>query len=72
MSGRLEGASPMALLQRGYVYVTTPTGVPLTSASAVKPGGRLRLHFGDGNVDAVAQGGGTRGRSPAAQEALDL
>jgi exodeoxyribonuclease VII large subunit len=72
MSGRLEGASPMALLQRGYVCVTTPTGVPVTSALAVKPGGRLRLHFGDGDVDAVAQGGGARGRSPAAQEALDL
>jgi exodeoxyribonuclease VII large subunit len=72
MSGRLEGASPMALLQRGYVYVTTPAGVPVTSALAVKPGGRLRLHFGDGDVDTVAQGGAARGRAPTAQEALDL
>jgi exodeoxyribonuclease VII large subunit len=70
---RLEGASPLALLQRGYVYVTTPAGVPVTSALAVKPGGRLRLHFGDGDVDAVAQGGGAgRTRTTAAQEALDL
>jgi exodeoxyribonuclease VII large subunit len=67
-------------LQRGYVLVTTPAGVPVTSAASVKPGGRLRLHFGDGEVDAVAQGGVTagaqggapRGRPAAAQEALDL
>jgi exodeoxyribonuclease VII large subunit len=69
---RLEGASPLALLQRGYVYVTTPAGVPVTSAAAVRPGGRLRLHFGDGDVDAVAQGGPARARTTAAQEALDL
>jgi exodeoxyribonuclease VII large subunit len=69
---RLEAASPMALLQRGYVLVTNPAGVPVTSAAAVKPGGKLRLHFGDGNVDAVAQGGPTRGRAPPPQETLDL
>ena len=69
---RLEAASPMALLQRGYVLVTNPAGQPVTSAASVKPGGKLRLHFGDGEVDAVAQGGGGRGRSAPAQEALDL
>jgi exodeoxyribonuclease VII large subunit len=62
----------MALLQRGYVLVTTPAGQPVTSAAAVKPGGRLRLHFGDGEVDAVAQGGTARGRATAAQEQLPL
>jgi exodeoxyribonuclease VII large subunit len=79
---RLEAASPLALLQRGYVLVTTPAGVPVTSAASVKPGGRLRLRFGDGEVDAVAQGaaqpgGGAQGGAPrsrpaAAQETLDL
>ena len=69
---RLEAASPMALLQRGYVLVTNPAGQPVTSAAAVKPGGKLRLHFGDGEVDAVAQGGTGRGRAAAAQERLDL
>jgi exodeoxyribonuclease VII large subunit len=78
MAARLDGASPMALLQRGYVYVTTPAGTPVTSALAVKPGGRLRLHFGDGDVDAVAQATGAqatgagRPKAAAAQEALDL
>ena len=69
---RLEAASPLALLQRGYVLVTTPTGTPVTTAASVKPGGRLRLHFGDGEVDAVAQGGTGRARSSAAQEQLPL
>ncbi len=74
-SARLDGASPLALLQRGYVYVTTPAGAPVTSAAAVKPGGRLRLHFGDGEVDALAQGGGSGRARPvtaASQKALDL
>ena len=69
---RLDSASPLALLQRGYVLVTTPAGRPITTAASVKPGGRLRLHFGDGDVDAVAQGGTARGRAAAAQERLDL
>ncbi len=45
MTGRLEGASPMALLQRGYVYVTTPAGAPVTSAAAVKPGRQVTAAF---------------------------
>jgi exodeoxyribonuclease VII large subunit len=69
---RLEAASPMALLQRGYVLVTTPVGLPVTSAASVKPGSRLRLHFGDGEVDATAQGGTGRSRAATAQERLDL
>ncbi len=72
LSARLESASPLAILQRGYVLVTDPAGAPVTSAAAVKPGGRLRLRFGDGQVDAVAQGGGSRARKAGAQEALDL
>ncbi len=72
LGARLETASPMALLQRGYVLVTNPAGVPVTSAAAVKPGGKLRLHFGDGEVDAVAHGGTGRGRGAAAQETLPL
>jgi exodeoxyribonuclease VII large subunit len=69
---RLEVASPLAQLQRGYVLVTTPAGQPVTSAASVKPGGRLRLHFGDGQIDAVAQGGTARSRPATAQELLDL
>ena len=69
---RLEAASPLALLQRGYVLVSNPAGQPITSAAAVKPGGRLRLQFGDGEVDAVAQGGAGRARATPEQERLPL
>jgi exodeoxyribonuclease VII large subunit len=72
LAPRLEAASPMALLQRGYVLVTNPAGTPVTSAASVKPGSKLRLHFGDGEVDAVAQGGGSRPRQATAQETLPL
>ncbi len=65
LAPRLEAASPLALLQRGYVLVTTPEGQPVTAAKQVKPQDRLRLQFGDGPVDAVALGD----RSDATEEA---
>jgi exodeoxyribonuclease VII large subunit len=70
---RLEAASPLAILQRGYVLVTDPAGHPVVSAASVKPNARLRLRFGDGEIDAVAQGrGGGNPRAKAAQARLDL
>jgi exodeoxyribonuclease VII large subunit len=69
---RLEAASPLAILQRGYVLVTDPAGHPVLSAASVKPNARLRLRFGDGEVDAVAQGGPGRPRTRVVQETLDL
>ena len=71
LAPRLDAASPMAILQRGYVLVTTPGGMPLTAAANVKPSAKLRLQFGDGTVDAVAQSSG-KGRITKAQEKLDL
>jgi exodeoxyribonuclease VII large subunit len=72
LAPRLDAASPLALLQRGYVLVTNSAGRPVTSAASVKPGGRLRLHFGDGEVEATAQGGTGRGRPAATQDLLPL
>ncbi len=75
LGARLDSASPLAILQRGYVLVTDPAGHPVTTAASVKAGNRLRLLFGDGQVDAVAQGGGAskpRPATAAAQERLDL
>jgi exodeoxyribonuclease VII large subunit len=70
---RLDAASPLAILQRGYVLVTDPAGHPVVSAASVKPNARLKLRFGDGEVDAVAQGsGGGKPRAKAAQARLDL
>ena len=79
---RLEAASPLALLQRGYVLVTNQVGHPVTSAASVKPGNRLHLQFSDGQVDAIAEGTttakasspkpATKTRKAEAQETLDL
>jgi exodeoxyribonuclease VII large subunit len=54
--GRLEGVSPLAVLQRGYAVVWDQTGHALTSAAAVAPGARLRLRFHDGEARATADG----------------
>jgi exodeoxyribonuclease VII large subunit len=78
---RLEAASPLALLQRGYVLVTTPAGDPVTTARHVKPNDALRLHFGDGEIDVTAQAAPTarptpkptpRPRTQPSQDSLDL
>ena len=55
-AARLESVSPLAVLQRGYALVSDPAGHPLTSAGAIKPGGRLKLRFADGEVGATADG----------------
>ena len=56
-AARLESVSPLAVLGRGYVLVTDRAGLPVTSASGVAPGARLRLKFGDGDVKVTADGG---------------
>jgi exodeoxyribonuclease VII large subunit len=71
LSPRLDAASPLAILQRGYVLVTDTTGHPVTTAASVRPNARLRLRFGDGEVDAVAQAA-ARPRAKVVQERLDL
>ena len=54
LAGRLDSVSPEAVLRRGYALVSDPSGHPLTSAAAVRPGARLRLRFADGTVGATA------------------
>jgi len=62
ISAHLEAVSPLAVLQRGYALVSDVGGRPLTSAGAVRPGARLRLRFADGEVGAMADGGGKEKR----------
>lgn len=52
----LDSVSPLAVLDRGYALVTDRAGHPLTSAGAVSPRAKLRLHFSDGEVGATADG----------------
>jgi exodeoxyribonuclease VII large subunit len=55
-AARLESVSPLAVLARGYALVTDPVGAPITHATGVKPGAKLRLRFADGEVRATADG----------------
>ena len=49
---RLHGASPLAILERGYAIVTGPDGASLKNAAAVAPGDRLRVRLARGALGA--------------------
>jgi len=61
-SAGLEALSYTRVLERGFALVSDAAGHPITTASAIKPGDRLRLRLADGEVRATADGGkaGTR------------
>ena len=46
----LQGRNPLAILSRGYAWVTDEQGTTKTSAADFSPGERAALHFGDGRV----------------------
>ena len=48
-------AHPEKPLERGYAWVADRAGKPLTSAAAANEARLLRLHFGDGSVDAAVE-----------------
>jgi exodeoxyribonuclease VII large subunit len=54
LAARLEGASYERVLARGFALVRNRAGSPVTSAASVRPGTRLRIRFGDGEVAATA------------------
>lgn len=56
LGARLNSASYERLLGRGFVLVTTPRGIAVTSAGTVAPGASLRLRFADGQVNVKAAG----------------
>jgi len=56
LSARLEGASYAAVLARGFVLVRDSSGHAVTQAAQVTPSARLKLVFGDGAVNVVAEG----------------
>jgi len=65
LTARLDSASPMAVLSRGYALVLDPSGHPVTQAAALKPGARASLVFSDGTravrVDRDPDGRGGQG-----------
>ncbi len=52
----------MRVLARGFVLVRDTAGHPVTRTTDVKPGSRLKLVFGDGQIGVVAEG--RQGRLP--------
>jgi exodeoxyribonuclease VII large subunit len=56
LGARLEGASYERVLARGFVLVRDASGHAVTQAASVKPGARLKLVFGDGEVGVVVEG----------------
>ena len=56
---RLEALSPLAVLSRGYAVAFRPgTRVPLTDASKVEIGERIRVRLHQGELGAVVRDGG--------------
>jgi exodeoxyribonuclease VII large subunit len=56
LAARLDGASYERVLARGFVLVRDSAGQAVTQAARVKPGARLKLVFGDGEVGVVTEG----------------
>jgi exodeoxyribonuclease VII large subunit len=54
LATRLNSVSYESVLQRGFVLVTTPKGMPLLDAAKITPGATLNLKFHDGEVAAKA------------------
>jgi len=54
LSARLGAVSYESVLQRGFVLVSTPRGIPILSAAKISPGDALSLKFHDGVISARA------------------
>lgn len=56
LSTRLDAVSYQNVLARGFALVTGAQSTPITSASAIKPGMVVHLHFADGEASAKTTG----------------
>jgi len=54
---RLQGASPLSVLNRGFAIVRDERGAPVTRRAAIKAGQRLEAEFADGKAPVRAEGG---------------
>lgn len=50
---RLASLDPRQVLDRGYAWVTSPDGQPLTSAAQLNAGQRIQVEMRDGQLDAT-------------------
>ena len=52
LTARLDGLSPLKILERGYAVVFDRVGKPLTDSAQVSPGDQLRVRLARGGLDA--------------------
>ncbi len=71
-AARLKSVSHEAVLTRGYALVFDAAGRPVTRATGVVPGARLRLRMADGVARVTADGRSGEGRAAPPQGALPL
>lgn len=55
LTNRLEAASPLAVMSRGYVMAVASSGKLLTSVKQVEVGDRVTLHLQDGKMETNIQ-----------------
>ncbi len=55
LTNRLEAASPLAVMSRGYVMAVASSGKLLTSAKQAEVGDRVTLHLQDGKMETKIQ-----------------
>ena len=55
LTNRLEAASPLAVMSRGYVMAITSSGKLLTSVKQAEVGDRVTLHLQDGKMETNIQ-----------------
>lgn len=55
LTNRLEAASPLAVMSRGYVMAVTSSGRLLTSVKQAEVGDRVTLHLQDGKIETNIQ-----------------
>lgn len=55
LTNRLEAASPLAVMSRGYVMAVASSGKLLTSVKQVEVGDRVTLHLQDGKIETNIQ-----------------
>ncbi|MFA7441382.1 MAG: exodeoxyribonuclease VII large subunit [Sphingomonadaceae bacterium] len=60
----IDSLSPEAVLRRGFVLVSDPTGGLVKSAAVTLPGASLHLRFADGEIGVTVDGGPTKRMTP--------
>ena len=55
LTNRLEAASPLAVMSRGYVMAVASSGKLLTSVKQAEVGDRVTLHLQDGKIETNIQ-----------------